>query len=218
MGPARSASLHKKTSIALENGHSEAESNTNRGSATPTVCLLIERYRTRASGDGSSPSSLSKFIVPSVWAGRTLEMWKYSVRIEHKAPARACERNWWGSSRGPPHLHNLVFRVDELDLWHIDAHGIARLFCLLSREIQISTHEGSISYSPSTLTAECRTDHLGTGRSPWSQRRSAYSEFSRDCLISLPPFLSRQGQHLSRFPCGPACLKANVHFLHSSTN
>lgn len=145
-------------------------------------------------------------------------MWKYNVRIKHKAPVRACQRNWWGSSWGLPHLHNLVFRVDELDLWHVDAHGIARLFCLQSREIQISRHEGNVSYSPSPLTAACGTDHLGIGRSPWSQWRSAHSEFSRGGLVSLPPLLSRQGQHLFCFPCDPACCQANVHFLQSSTN
>lgn len=46
------------------------------------------------------------------------------------------EKNLQGSSRGVTHLHNLVFRVDELDLWHIDVHGIACLFCLLSRGIK----------------------------------------------------------------------------------
>lgn len=70
---------------------------------------------------------------------------------------QAQEKNSRGSSRGAPHLYNLVFRVDELDLRHVDAHGIARLFCLLSREIKIRRHDSvGVGHLLQPLYKHCR--------------------------------------------------------------
>ena len=100
-------------------------------------------------------------------------MLKHNVRTRPKASARAWEKNSPWPSRGVPHLHNLVFGVDELDLWHVDAHGIACLFRLLSGEMEIRRHGASVPHSPFTNAAGLTPVHgpkrLGTGRLPWSQ-------------------------------------------------
>lgn len=94
-------------------------------------------------------------------------------------------------AKGVPHLHDLVFRVDELDLWHVDAHGIACLFCLLGREIEIRRDKVHTSYNPATTNAGLTPGHtLGSREVALGQGRPVYSQFSRGCLISPPPFCS----------------------------
>lgn len=46
---------------------------------------------------------------------------------------------------GMSHLHDLVLGVDELDLGHVDVHGVASLLCLLRGEIRIRRHKHSIA-------------------------------------------------------------------------
>lgn len=91
------------------------------------------------------------------------------VEMHSEGQVRGCDASP-GSSRGVPHLHNLVFRVDELDLWHVDAHGIACLLCLLSTESMVKGEAGT-SYNPPTNTARLtpvpRLKHWSTGRGPW---------------------------------------------------
>lgn len=128
----------------------------------------------------------------SVSLGRqNIQVLKYNVRIKQEASTRARERPCRGQRVYLTHLHDLVFRVDELDLWHVDAHGIACLFCLLSREIEIRRDKAHTSYSPSTATAGLTPEHaLGSREVALGQGQSVYSQFSSGCLISPPAFCS----------------------------
>lgn len=80
-----------------------------------------------------------------------------------------------------PHLHNLVLRVDELDLGHVDVHGVASLFCLLSRETRIRRHKHSTSLQTPALSTWNREVTL-------EQVKSCL--FSRGCLVYPPSFCS----------------------------